>query len=93
MTDLYIRSSLYVFQILSDWNAQDPSVLSTLLQQLLQEFVEFCAVDIEKYQRLQFEFHTLQNSEEYSDVEVFVLPKEDVSSCVLSSSLLSMEMY
>ena len=68
-----------VLQVLGEWEAGDPSMLPSLLQQLLQQFTVHCARNIGRFQRLQFELHTLEESKEYSKVEVFVLPKEDVS--------------
>ena len=71
--------AMCVLQVLGEWDAGDPSMLPSLLRQLLQQFTEHCSRTIGRYQRLQFELHTLEESKEYSKVEVFVLPKEDVS--------------
>ena len=83
---LYLLWPLYL-QVLSDWNADDASMLSSLLHQILKQFVGYSAKVVGKHQRLQFELHTLEESEEYHAVEVFVVPKEEVSIYVLVYSL------
>ena len=66
-------------QVLSEWSPEDPSMLALLLQQVMEQFVAHCSEVLSQYQRLQFELHTLEESEQYSKVEVLCLPTEEVS--------------
>lgn len=55
-------------------------MLALLLQQVMEQFVVHCSEALSLHQRLQFELHTLEESEQYSSVEVLCLPAEEVSS-------------
>lgn len=74
-----VQTALLHLQMLSEWNPEDPAVLALLLQQVLEQFVVHSSNVLSQHQRLQFELHTLEESEQYSRVEVLCLPSEEVS--------------
>ena len=73
------QTALLPLQALSEWNPEDPAMLALLLQQVLEQFVVHSSYALSQHQRLQFELHTLEESEQYSRVEVLCLPSEEVS--------------
>lgn len=75
-----VQASLLHLQVLSEWNPEDPSMLALLLQQVLEQFAVHSSKLLSEHQRLQFELHTLEESEQYSKVEVLCFPNEEVSS-------------
>ena len=72
-------SSLLYLQVLSEWSPEDPSMLALLLQQVLEQFAVHSSGLLSQHQRLQFELHTLEESEQYSKVEVLCHQSEEVS--------------